>query len=100
MDEYVKGQSLGRTIVLTHPGGEVDGVGELYSHTPSFTSGEEVLVFARKDSKNNLLVTGGPEGKCRIVKDEVTGQKMIQGKTPLAGFTGRVNKMVEEQQVR
>ena len=59
VDEYVKGDSATKTMVITQLGGEVDGVGELYSHTAAFSQGEDVLVFVKKDSKNNLNVAGG-----------------------------------------
>ena len=97
VDEYVKGQPAGKTMVITHLGGEVDGVGELYSSAPHFSPGEDVLVFVKKDSKNNLTVAGGNEGKIKITKNESTGERMIQGNVSLSSFTNMVKTAVKQQ---
>ena len=97
VDEYVKGQPAGKTMVITHLGGEVDGVGELYSSAPHFSTGEDVLVFVKKDSKNNLTVAGGNEGKIKITKNESTGERMIQGNVSLSSFTNMVKTAVKQQ---
>ena len=52
VDEYLKGNS-GNSVVVTYPGGEVGDVGELYTHMPRFTNDENVLVFLKKDQKDN-----------------------------------------------
>jgi hypothetical protein len=97
VDEYVKGQSTGKTLVITHMGGEVDGVGELYTSAPHFSAGEDVLVFVKKDSKNNLNVAGGTEGKVRIMKNESTGERMVGGNISLNKFTDMVKTAVKQQ---
>jgi hypothetical protein len=100
VDKYLKGETPGRTIVITHPGGEVGGVGELYSHTPSFAKGEEVFLFARKDSKNNLSIAGGNEGKFKVTKNELTGEKMVPGGMTLKMFTSRVLNILGQQEMK
>jgi hypothetical protein len=100
VDKYLKGETPGRTIVITHPGGEVGGVGELYSHTPSFAKGEEVFLFVKKDSKNNLSIAGGNEGKFKVTKNELTGEKMLQGNLSLKNFTSRVKSIIEQQEMK
>jgi len=75
VDEYLKGQNSGNSVVVTYPGGEVNGVGELYTHMPKFADNEDVLVFLKKD-ENGYKVFDGEEGKIRIIKDDKTGEKM------------------------
>ena len=100
IEEYVKGESADRTLVITHPGGEIGAVGELYTHTPTFSQGEEVLVFVKKDSKNNLIVAGGNEGKFKVTKNELTGEKIVQGALSLKNFTSRVKRIIEQQEIK
>ena len=52
VDEYLKGNNSGKTMVINTPGGEVDGIGELYTHMPSFKDDEDVLVFAKEDKQD------------------------------------------------
>lgn len=76
VEEYVKGRSSNR-VIIRHPGGEVDDIGELYSHMPKFDLGEEVLLFAVKDKKDGKLrVCDGENGKVQIILDKVSGKKM------------------------
>jgi hypothetical protein len=97
VDEYVKGQAAGKTLVITHMGGEVDGVGELYTNAPHFSAGEDVLVFVKKDSKNNLNVTGGNEGKFSVTKNETTGERMLQSNMSLKNFTSMVKTALKQK---
>jgi len=98
--EYVKGETPTKTLIITQLGGEIDGVGELYTHTPTFSQGEEVLVFVKKDSKNNLIVAGGNEGKFKVTKDGLTGERMVQGNLSLKNFTSRVKSIIEQQEMK
>ncbi len=80
VDEYLKGSSGNNQVTVTHQGGEVGTVGELYSHTPGFKSDEEVLLFIKKDSKDNTFkVFKGESGKITILKDPNTGEKITAG---------------------
>ena len=95
--EYLKGQALGPTMVLTVAGGEVDAVGEYYSNAPNFDTGEEVLVFVKRDAKDNLLVAGGAKGKFTITEDTVTGEKRIHKGLSLSQFASKVKKLTEQK---
>ena len=75
VDEYLKGNSNGSQVVITYPGGEVRGIGELYTHMPKFENNEDVLVFLKKDEKG-FKVFDGEEGKIGIIKDAKTGEKI------------------------
>jgi hypothetical protein len=98
--EYVKGEKPDKSLVITHLGGEVDGVGELYSNTPVFSKDEEVLIFVKKDSKNNFVVEGGDEGKIKILKNELTGEKIVQENLTLKKLTSRVKSFLEQQEIK
>lgn len=63
VEEFVKGDRPGNTVTVRVLGGEVDGVGEFYSHTARFLDGEDVLVYLKPDERGRLQVTGGDHGK-------------------------------------
>jgi len=80
VDSYLKGNQAGPLNILV-PGGEVDGVGELYSHTATFRKDEDVLVFVRKDSRGNFTVSGGQAGKFVVTNDAQTGKAFVGTRT-------------------
>ena len=66
VNEYLKGNNGGTVAVIT-PGGEIGKVGELYSDVPKFDVNEDVLLFLKKDQKNNgYKILNGNEGKITI----------------------------------
>src|SRR5512135_775439 len=76
VDEYLKGNGNNNSVVVSHPGGEVDGVGELYSHMPEFNDNEEVLVFLKKDTNSSdFKVFSGEDGKISLIKNS-SGEKI------------------------
>lgn len=76
VDEYLKGNGNRNSIVVNHPGGEIDGVGELYSHMPEFNNDEEVLLFLKKEKNSpDYTVFSGEDGKISIVRNE-KGEKV------------------------
>lgn len=91
VEEYLKG-SGGSSLEVYVPGGEVDGVGELYSHTAKFSVAEEVVVFAERDGKGRFRVAGGSQGKHSITKDEASGKRVVSHYWTLDDFKGKVNK--------
>ena len=95
--EYVKGNA-GSVMTFTTLGGEVDGVGEWYSHVARFTKDEEVVVFAEKDKKVNYRVTGGSEGKIPIKRDERTWIARVSSQITLDDFKSRIKQALNPQQ--
>ena len=95
VDQYVKGSNSGNTITLMIPGGEIDGVGELYSHMPKFIRQEQVVVFAQKNSEGTYRVAGGREGKFTVQKDAETGRLLVAGQTTLESFTAHLKNVVQ-----
>lgn len=60
----------GRTApayTISEPGGIVGDVGLKVSNSVSFVDGEEVVVFLRTTPSGLLRVSGGPQGKLRVV---------------------------------
>lgn len=98
VDETMKGAVEGGTLTVLIPGGEVDGVGEWYSHSPRFTSEEEVVVFASKDKAGVLRVTAGEKGKFLVQKDARTGSKIIPNVGSLQDFKAQIGKTVKTQE--
>ena len=77
VDEYLKGNNKANSVTVTYPGGEVGGIGELYTHMPKFKNNEDVLVFLKKDKKtNSYKVYDGENGEVKIIKDQKTGERV------------------------
>jgi len=93
VSEYLKGNA-GAVMTITSPGGEVDGVGEWYSHTARFKKDEDVVVFAEKDKKGNLRVAGGEQGKLDIKKDAQTSIERVSTQMTLDDFKTQVKHAV------
>lgn len=100
VSQQIKGETSENSATVSIPGGEVDGIGEFYSHTASFKMDEEVVVFATKDRQGQLQVTGGNEGKTTVTKDETTGLRMVSDREPMGVFTSRLKRVVQAQSHR
>ena len=95
VNEYIKGNGTNGFVVINHPGGEVDGVGELYSHMPEFKNDEEVLLFLKKDKKGtDYKVFAGEEGKISLLKNK-SGQIMTASKIPLNSLKAEIKSYTE-----
>ena len=98
VEEFIKGGGSEKTLTLVNPGGEVDGVGEIYTHMATFREGEDVIVFAQKDHEGRLRVAGGQQGKFRLEKDNVTGKTIVGGATTVEDFSTDVKQAVSRPQ--
>lgn len=94
--EYLKGNE-GNDLTITTLGGEVNGVGEWYSHTARFKTEEEVVVFANRDREGKLRISGGEEGKMKIERDSKTGAALVQGNRTLADFKKHVTESLQSR---
>jgi hypothetical protein len=45
---------------------------------PVFTEGEDVMAFIWTSPSGKNLVTGGFQGKMKIIKDKLTGKRIIE----------------------
>jgi len=92
VEEFMKGNNNENNIEITHPGGEVGDVGELYTHMPKFEYNEEVLVFLKKDEKNNQYkVLSGAEGKITVLEDAKTKEKVTSSNLPIKELKSQIN---------
>jgi hypothetical protein len=98
VDEYLKGNSSNKTIVVTTPGGEVGEVGELYTHMPRFSKDEEVLLFVKKDTKDmSYKVLNGEDGKMTLYTDKKTGEKVTSSNKNISKLKNEIKNYVEQQ---
>lgn len=95
VSEYLKGTGTNGYVVINHPGGEIDGVGELYSHMPEFQNDEEVLLFLKKDKMgNDYKVFAGEEGKISLLKDN-SGEIVTASRVPLNSLKAQIKSYTE-----
>jgi hypothetical protein len=73
---YLKG-AQGSNIIVTVPGGRVDNILYEVSDMPSFSEGEECVLFLSRHSTGRNLVTGAVQGKLKIYKHPNTGKRLV-----------------------
>ena len=91
VDQSLKGGAPG-TVTIVSLGGEVDGVGEWYSHAAQFKLDEEVLVYAQRDAQGKLRVSSGNRGKISIQRDEKTGRRVLPDGLPLERLVSQIKE--------
>ena len=97
VDDYLKAANYQKDIVVTHLGGEVGSVGELYTHVPSFKNNEEVLLFLKKDNLNRAYkVVDGEDGKWSIYKDDKTGEKITSSFVKISALKKEIKNYVKQ----
>ena len=95
VDEILKGDGSANSVEISTLGGEVDGIGELYTHLPTFRENEEVLVFLKFDAKQKEYnIFQGQEGKINIVNDEKTKQKRTSSNISLESLKSQIKRFV------
>ena len=98
VDEYLKGSSGDKNIIITHPGGEVGDVGELYSHMPTFKNYEDVLLFVKKDKRDmSYKVLNGEGGKLTLYSDKTTGEKVTSFNKKISTLKEEIKNYVKTQ---
>ena len=98
VDQTIKGETQGGKITILVPGGEIDGVGEWYSHTARFSEQEELVVFAEQAGSGRLRVSGGEDGKLALTRDKVTGQRIVPDFGTLDQLTTQIRTTVKMQE--
>ena len=96
-EEYLKGDYSEKSIALTTLGGEVDEVGELYSHMPRFSNEEEVLLFIKKDKKDmKYKVFNGEDGKLTLYRDK-NGEMVTSGDKKISVLKNEIKNFVDQK---
>jgi hypothetical protein len=94
IDQTIKGATSAKTITVVVPGGEVDGVGEWYSHTARFEKNEDAVLFAQKEPGGSYRLAGGEQGKFPIQKDARTGVRTVSNNGTLEDFATRIKSLM------
>ena len=116
-----------KTIVVSEPGGTVDGKTMRIAGTPKYAVGEEVMLFATPTPIGYVRTCGWGQGKFEVsasgaspsgksVRSSLAGVQLVEGKGPglaraqtplrslqgmdLAQFKERVRRMVAGQEIR
>jgi hypothetical protein len=98
VDEILKGNNSESSIEITTPGGEVGEVGELYSHMPTFEDNEDVLVFLKKDTKNEgYKVLHGEAGKIKVIRDTKSKEKVTGSNMRLKDLKSQIKSYITEK---
>jgi hypothetical protein len=98
VDEFLKGNNNDNTVEIRTPGGEVDDVGELYTHMPRFENEEEVLVFLKKnDQSKEFKVLYGEEGKIKVIRDTKSKEKVTSSNMRLKDLKSQIKGYLKEQ---
>ncbi len=98
VDEFLKGSNNQNRIVITHLGGEVGNIGETYSHVPTFSNDEDVLVFVKKSTKDETLsVFEGEEGKLTLYQNKNSGEKVTSNNIKAIEIKREIKNYVEKQ---
>jgi len=97
VEEYLKGNANGSSVIVAYPGGEVGDVGELYSHMPRFEDNEEVLVFLKKDDKStSYKVFNGEAGKISVINDPQTGEKVTTSNVQINSLKAQIKSYIND----
>jgi len=97
VDEFFKGNNTENSVEITTPGGEVGDVGEIYSHIPTFEDNEEVLVFLKKDTKNeSFKVLHGEEGKIKLIRDTKSKEKVTGSNIRLKDLKSQIKSYINK----
>lgn len=97
VEEYFKGKKTQKTIVVRHPGGEVGGVGEIYTHMPRFEKSEEVMLFVQKAADNIYQVADGENGKITLTKKDATPKTRALRIKQIKTLKNEISKYVKEE---
>ena len=95
VEETLRGAAQ-RTLVVSEPGGSLDGVRMLFTGTVPYTVGERVVLFLMRTPIGFLRAAGGGQGKFTVGPDgharasvqgfDVIGRSADRTQTPLASL--------------
>jgi hypothetical protein len=74
--EYFKG-SLGETVTVRVPGGQVGTLVHVLPGAPRFNAGDMVVLFLKASGPSIPIVTGTTQGVFRVTADPRTGDRLV-----------------------
>ncbi len=83
--DRVRGGGAG-PIVVSEPGGEVNGIGMKFSGTLAYAPGEETILFLYRTPIGYLRATGAGQGKYSVTAGQIV-RANLQGRAGLDGLT-------------
>lgn len=97
VEQTLKGRVAGDEVVVTEPGGDIDGRGTWIFGVPEFTVGEAVVVFLVTAADGTLTTDGLGLGKYGVEPDGAGGLRARSGLAsdvrPLDGFLARLRAL-------
>lgn len=98
ISESLKGADGVNQISVNYLGGEVDGVGELYTHSVTLENNEEVLLFIKKDKDDTAYkIFEGESGKISLKTDIKTGEKLTSRNIPVSVYKKEISKIITQE---
>jgi len=76
--ESLKGDRAG-VVVVTQPGGTLDGLRTEVPGASAFELGDEVVLFLAPDPSRQMRINGLFQGRLQVTADPKTGKKLIRG---------------------
>ncbi len=92
---WIKGDAGPHPITIRIPGGESEGLREYVTDVPTFSEGEEDVLFLTKNSDNFYDVVGGFQGKFSINNHQVYYD---YNEEPISEFINRIQNILNENQ--
>src|SRR5262249_14944179 len=80
--EVLKGEITSRDVVLKEPGGQIGDRGTVLFGSPTFTNGENVVLYLDTEPDGSLRVHDLFLGKFTVVGDQHTGQRIAVREVP------------------
>jgi hypothetical protein len=71
-----------KTLTVTQLGGRIDPIEMTVEGTPTFSPGEEVVLFTEPNPRGNRLIVGLSQGVMRVHTDPDTGEKFAVSEVP------------------
>ena len=91
--DWLKAGATGRTLILSEPGGTVDGLTMRIAGAVPYEPGEHVVLFLYRTPVGYLRVTGYGQGKYSVlatsseqrIRANLAGAELVRREVPMAG---------------
>ena len=97
VNEYLKGKTEEKSITVSHLGGEVGEVGELYTHIPTFKEQEEMVLFVKMNKNDGKYrVYNGDNGKIEIIENNNSKEKFTKSNKKVDDLRNEIKNYLAE----